>query len=293
MLAQLWVATDLCKRCPAAARDLKHSNCVSSSSGAAADPDQVTGAGNDGACLQQPAAHNLGGAGGGVGDSPGASSARATAAGVAALPARHEAARACSCSPAHHSEARACEHAATLAASCQREHGRPAADCPGEPGALALEALRAVDMALILGAPPEAAAPVRMCFPAGCTLLADPHTTSCSGKGSVGRQVLAAAQALVQRSAGSPGAHAAQPDTMLPDTPPARLPAVDAVRAIPRCASAELSCARFRREFWKADAPVIITGAASQHIVLAFAQLQSQAPSPVPAKPMMHNREKS
>ena len=86
---------------------------------------------------------------------------------------------------------------------------------------------------------------------------------SCSGKRSCERQVLAAAQALVQRFTRSPGAFATLPDTVLPDTPPARLPAVDAARAIPRCPSAELPRARFRQEFWKADAPVIITGAAS------------------------------
>ena len=271
VLAQLWVATELCNRCPAAAQDLRHSNGVSSSSGAAAAANQVTGAGSDGACLREPAAHNLGAAGGGVEDSLGANSTRATAAGAAALPACHEAARACSCSPAQRDEARACEHAATLAADCQRGHSKPVADCPGAPRALALEALRAVDMALILGAPPEAAAPVRMCFPAGCALLADRNTMAFSGKGSFERQVLAAAQALVQRFAGSPGACAPQPDTLLPNTPPARLPALDAARAIPRCASAELPRVRFRREFWKADAPVIITGAASLHKFFSFA----------------------
>ena len=260
MLAQLWVAAELCNRCQAAAQDTRHTNGVSSSSGAAAAADQVIGADSDGACLRAPAAANLGGAGGGVGDNLCTSAARATAAGAAALPACREAAGACCCSPAQRDEARACEHTATLAADCQRGYGRPASECPGEPGALALEALRAVDMTLILGAPPEAAAPVRMCFPAGCTLLVDRNTMACSGKGSVVRQVLAAAQALVQRFAGSPGASASQPDTMLPDTPPARLPAVDAARAIPRCASAELPRARFRREFWRADAPVIITG---------------------------------
>ena len=165
MLAQLWVAAELCKLCPAAAQDLKHTNGASSSSGAAAAPDQVTGAGSNGARLQEPAARNLGGAGGGVGDSLGTSSARGSTAGAAALPACREAVRACSCSPAQRDEA--CEHAATLAASFQRERGGPALDCPGEPSALALEALRAVDMALILGAPPGTAAPVRTGFPAG------------------------------------------------------------------------------------------------------------------------------
>lgn len=163
MLAQLWVAAELCSCCPAAAQDTRHNNGVSSSSGPAAAPDQLRGAGSSGACLREPAPQNPGGAGRGVAASLATSSACATGAGAAASPACREAAGACSCSPVQRHEARACSHAATVGANCQREHGKSAVECPGGPSALALEALRAVDMALILGAPPEAAAPVRMC----------------------------------------------------------------------------------------------------------------------------------
>ncbi len=82
-------------------------------------------------------------------------------------------------------------------------------------------------------------------------------------------QVLAGAEALARRSCSSSREDGAQPDAVLPDDPPPELPGVDAARAIPRCAAAALSRARFQREFWKADAPVIITGEAPAQSIAA------------------------
>ena len=141
VLAQLSAAVELCACCSTAAQGLRESDSTSD-------------------CLGGAAARELRSAGGGAGNSPRTRSARAAAAGEVALLACRGASGACSCGPARQPGAGASQHAAAVAAACQREHGTPAAG--GEPRALALDALRAVDMALILGAPPEAAAPVRL-----------------------------------------------------------------------------------------------------------------------------------
>jgi hypothetical protein len=73
-------------------------------------------------------------------------------------------------------------------------------------------------------------------------------------------QVLAVAEPLARGRHSSTAACALHPDTVLPEAPPAALPALDAARGIARCSAAELPRARFRREFWKADRPVIIAG---------------------------------
>jgi len=73
-------------------------------------------------------------------------------------------------------------------------------------------------------------------------------------------QVLAVAEPLARGRQSSMAACALQPDAVLPDAPPAALPTLDAARGIARCSAAGLPRARFRRDFWKADRPVVITG---------------------------------
>lgn len=68
------------------------------------------------------------------------------------------------------------------------------------------------------------------------------------------------AEPLARGRQSSMAACTLQPDTVLPDAPLAALPTLDAARSIARCSAAELPRARFRRDFWKADRPVIITG---------------------------------
>ncbi len=68
------------------------------------------------------------------------------------------------------------------------------------------------------------------------------------------------AEPLARGRQSSMAACALQPDAVLPDAPPAALPTLDAARGIARCSAAGLPRARFRRDFWKADRPVIITG---------------------------------